>query len=199
MNPPLRTSLRRKFRALRRTLDASAQHNHAIQAARHFAVAGLLLCFDRFAIYWASDGELDTDPIARRLLAARKTVALPVVQSGRRLAFRRYHPATPLMSNRFGIPEPDPYAATPLAAAALDVVMLPLVAFDDRGNRLGMGGGYYDATLANRPRALRIGLAHELQRCDALPSRAWDVPLDAVITESGGRGFTMRGRRFFPE
>ena len=121
-----------------------------------------------------------------------------MVQRQRRLAFYRYTPATPIRTNRYGIAEPDPHAATFVATAILDAVLLPLVAFDARGHRLGMGGGYYDASLAARPRALRIGLAHAVQFCPALPARDWDVPLDAVLTERGGFSFTARARRFFP-
>jgi 5-formyltetrahydrofolate cyclo-ligase len=84
-----------------------------------------------------------------------------------------------------------------VATAILDVVLLPLVAFDAHGHRLGMGGGYYDASFAAQPHALRIGLAHTVQFCAALPVRDWDVPLDAVLTERGGFGFTPRARRFF--
>lgn len=171
---------------------------HAIAAARHFATARLTLCFDRFAVYLANDGELDAAPIVERLLAAGKLVALPVIGASRRLAFHRYRPDATLALNRYGIPEPDSMTTSRIAPATLDVVLLPLVAFDTAGHRLGMGGGYYDATFANQHGALRIGLAHALQRsADPLPQRPWDIPLDAVITEAGGRGFTIRGRRFF--
>jgi 5-formyltetrahydrofolate cyclo-ligase len=196
MNPP---ALRRQFRALRRALTPAQQRAHAIAAARHFATARLTLCFDRFAAYFANDGELDAAPIVERLLKAGKLVALPVVAAGRRLTFHRYHADTDLTLNRYGIPEPDAVATQRIVPATLDVVLLPLVAFDASGARLGMGGGYYDATLAKAHRALRVGLAHALQRSAALPQRAWDVPLDAVITEAGGYGFTIRGRRFFAE
>ena len=76
----------------------------------------------------------------------------------------------------------------------LDIVLLPLLAFDDRGNRLGMGGGYYDRLFASRlhrktKQPLRVGLAFDCQQAERLPMQAWDVPLHAVVTESGWRFF----------
>jgi 5-formyltetrahydrofolate cyclo-ligase len=199
MNPLSRAAARRKYRTLRRELSVQQQRSHADAVGRHFACARLMLCFNRFAVYAAADGEIDASPIAEQLLAAQKTVALPVVQRNRQLAFSRYTPDTPIRINRYRIAEPDPRGATPVAAASLDVVLLPLVAFDALGHRLGMGGGYYDASFAARPRALRIGLAHAVQFSASLPARDWDVPLDAVLTERGGFSFTARARRFFPQ
>jgi 5-formyltetrahydrofolate cyclo-ligase len=196
MSPPSRATLRRRYRDARRALSASEQRDHAQAVARRFATSGLMLCFKRFAVYAPSDGELDPSPIAEHLLAANKVVALPVVERSRQLSFYRYTSTTPIVRNRFDIPEPDTRSAIPVALAMLDVVLLPLVAFDDAGSRLGRGGGFYDATFAER-HTLRIGLAHELQHHPQLQHQHWDAPLDAVITDRAARGFTIRGRRFF--
>ena len=196
MSPPSRAALRRRYRDARRALSPSEQRDHAQAVARRFVVSGLMLCFKRFAAYAPSDGELDPSPIAEHLLASNKTVALPVVERSRQLSFYRYRSTTPIVRNRFDIPEPDTRRATQVALAVLDVVLLPLVAFDDAGARLGRGGGFYDATFGSRP-TLRVGIAHELQHHPQLQHQHWDVPLDAVITERAARGFTIRGRRFF--
>ena len=196
MNPLSRASIRRRYRAARNALTTSEQRQHAEHVARRFAVSRLMLCFRRFAVYAASDGELDPSPIAEHLLAANKIVTLPVVEPQRRLSFYRYRPETRLLRNQYNIPEPDTRSATYVPAAILDVVLLPLVAFDATGKRLGMGGGYYDATFTQRLRPLLIGLAHECQYHAELPHRSWDVPLDAVISEHAARAFTLRGRRF---
>jgi 5-formyltetrahydrofolate cyclo-ligase len=193
---PSLASLRRKFRAARRAIDANTQHLHAYAVARHFAASRLPLRSDRAAIYLANDGELDPTPIAQRLLAAGKTVALPVIGADRRLSFYRYEPHTSLLSNRYGIGEPDPRSARKIPVASLAVVFVPLVAFDAAGVRLGMGGGYYDATFAVHGRALLVGLAHEVQRHRQLPHRPWDVRLDIVITERGAAAFSPRGQRY---
>ena len=150
MSPPSAAALRRTKRSARRALTPSEQHSHARAVARHIAVSKLLLCFQRFAVYAPSDGELDPSPIADRLLAANKVVALPVVEHDRRLSFYRYRSDTPLVRNRFAITEPDTRAATYVPTTTLDVVLMPLVAFDNEGYRLGMGGGFYDATFSRR-------------------------------------------------
>lgn len=105
-----------------------------------------------------------------------------------------------MIVNRFGIPEPDRNAKR-LPSRLLSVVLLPLVGFDSDGNRLGMGGGFYDRTFgyaihssARRPRL--IGVAYECQRsADGLPRRPWDVPLDGVVTEAGLRLITRAGKQ----
>jgi len=94
-----------------------------------------------------------------------------------------------LLPNRFGIPEPPLKHRHIRMPWGLELILLPLVAFDSDCNRLGMGGGFYDRTLAylrhrccwRRPRL--IGVAHECQRVEGLPVNEWDVALDAVITE----------------
>ena len=100
--------------------------------------------------------------------------------------FRRYRPGEKLVANRFGIPEPPHRRGNTLSAKQLDVIFLPLVGFDAAGNRLGMGGGFYDRTLSQLParnRPLLAGLAHDVQRVDKLPVQRWDIPLDAVVTD----------------
>ncbi len=197
MDPPSRASLRRRYRAARRALTPKQQSEHARAVARRFATSRLMLTCRRFAVYLASDGEIDPSPITAHLLAANKVVALPVVERSRQLDFYRYDDDTSFVRNRFGIAEPDTRLARPMSARILDVVLMPLVAFDDAGNRLGRGGGYYDATFATRRYPLLIGIGHELQHHPVLQHQTWDVPLDAVITERAARGFTIRGRRFF--
>jgi len=196
MNPPSRATLRSSYRHARRALKPHEQRDHARAVARHFAASRLALAFDRFAIYWPSDGELDPRPLARRLLDAGKTVALPVIGTTRALSFYRYRDDARFVRNRFDIPEPDTRTGTKVPTRTLDVALLPLVAFDASGHRLGRGGGYYDATFGAHGRTLLIGLAHDVQRHAGLDERAWDVPLDGVITERGARGFTIRARRF---
>ena len=197
MNPASRAPVRRRYRAARRALSRIVQQQHAEAVARRFVASRVMLTFKRFAVYAPSDGELDPSPIADRLVTAHKIVALPVVERSRQMSFYRYDPDGPIVRNRFDIPEPDTGATALIPTAVLDVVLVPLVAFDDAGMRLGRGGGYYDSTFGARRHALLIGLAHELQHHDGLTHRQWDVPLDAVITERAARGFTIRGRRFF--
>ncbi len=139
-----------------------------------------------------ADGELSTVPLLARLVTTGKRVALPVVGKGGSMSLYRYRRHAPLVPNRFGIPEPAP-GAPYVAPLSVDVLLVPLVAFDGYGVRLGMGAGYYDRFLGRLPPSMRprlVGLAHEVQRSlDPLPFADWDVPLDGVITERGWQSF----------
>lgn len=161
--------------------------------ARHFFAAALHLKGRTVGLYLPNDGEVDTAPLLARLLRTRRRLVLPVVRGGRVLEFYRYRADTPLIVNRFGIPEPAP-GARYVPSLAVDLLLMPLVAFDDQGVRLGMGAGYYDRCLGRLPAGLRprlVGIAHEVQRSpDPLPAASWDVPLDGVLTERGWQAFS---------
>jgi 5-formyltetrahydrofolate cyclo-ligase len=187
-----RQALRRRFRRARRALASEVQTQHDLAIARHFFASGLATRADCIALYVANDGEVDLEPLALRLARVGKRLALPVVRSapGRspHLEFYRWAPGAAMMQNRYGILEPAPGAAF-VPALALGLVLVPLVAFDNHGTRLGMGSGFYDRFLGALPPSLRpyaVGVAHELQRSTAaLPKSDRDIPLDGVITEQG--------------
>ncbi len=183
-------TLRRQLRAARRALPPRVQHRHAESLAR---VLGRFLGHRRtrrLGAYWPADGEADPAPLLARPGARRWQPCLPVLgplPNRRRLWFVQQAPGSALEPNRFGIPEPRRGRRVPVWA--LDLILVPLVGFDADCHRLGMGGGYYDRTLAflkhrrHWRRPVLIGLAHECQHCATLAPRPWDVPLDAVATE----------------
>jgi 5-formyltetrahydrofolate cyclo-ligase len=147
----------------------------------------------RFAAYLTNDGEIDPLPMMRVLIQRKRRCFLPIIVPLRRplLRFGELKPNGRLKSNRFGILEPQVSPQASLKIGQLDWVFVPLVAFDRTGNRLGMGGGFYDATLdvlrhrrhGQRPRL--IGLAHEFQRVKSLNVDSWDVPLHGIVTDCG--------------
>lgn len=186
-----RRELRRDFRRARRALDHRRQTANARAVARHLQNSQLLLDGGRVAAYLPNqkDGELDSIPCVQRLWVMGRTVAVPVI--GRNAGFMdlyRFRPDTRLVLNRLGIAEPEP-GTLHVNVRSVAIMLMPLVAFDDSGTRLGMGGGFYDRFLGALPPALRprlIGLAHEAQRsAEPLPRDHWDIPLDGVITEAG--------------
>jgi 5-formyltetrahydrofolate cyclo-ligase len=133
--------------------------------------------------YWPIGSELDCRPALARLHAAGHALALPVAgQRGDRLVFRRWAPGEPLEQGPFGTFHPLPSAAV----AEADIVLVPLLAFDRRGHRLGYGAAYYDRTL-NGLRAGRTitawGLAFDEQEIDQVPAEPTDARLDGVITD----------------
>ena len=143
---------------------------------------------EHIAIYLSNDGEINTAAIISRLWTKGVNVYLPVLHpfSSGHLLFLHYLPNTPMKKNVFGISEPvlDKRLIAPVTQ--LDILCTPLVAFDRSGNRLGMGGGFYDRTLEpwfkSKITPKPIGLAHSCQYVDELPTEEWDIPLPKVIT-----------------
>ena len=181
-------ALRAEMRAQRRAISEAERTSMARSLARHLGNWLRLRRARKIAGYLANDAEMDPAPVLDLTRASGATVMLPVLHRGA-LWFLPYDRDTPLVVNRFGIPEPDVAAGRRCRASDLDLVLVPLVAFDSAGNRLGMGGGFYDRTFAymrnraywRRPRL--IGIAYEFQHLDHLPSHPWDVPLHGVATE----------------
>ena len=196
---PSRGHIRAAMRHSRRALPASERAGLADELARRVATTPVLRRARRIAGYLANDGEMDPEPLMWRALDRGKRLFLPVLH-GPRLWFKPLESDTRLALNRFGIPEPDAAARLRSPLLALDLVLVPLVAFDAGGLRLGMGGGFYDRTFAARrhrshlERHRLIGVAYELQRVEDLPSAPWDVPLDGVVTENGLEWFPTRRR-----
>ena len=188
-----RNTLRRALRAQRNTLSAAQQLRAAQQLATRLATQPLFRVSRRIAVYLPNDGEIDPVPLMTRIWKMNKTCYLPILSrlTHDRLWFAPFTPDTPLTRNRFGIFEPLTPARNRISAQDLDLILMPLVAFDTQGNRLGMGGGFYDKSLAflRTRRVWRkphlIGLAHDFQRVDKLTASAWDVPLQAVATDGG--------------
>jgi 5-formyltetrahydrofolate cyclo-ligase len=187
----LRADMRAEMRAKRRALPSHARASASRQFARILRRANLLRPGRRIAVYVAHDSEADPSAIVRVARRNRCELYLPAIADyrRRRMEFHRYAIDTHLRPNRYGIAEPERSAASRIAARHLDLVLVPLVAVDAHGTRMGTGAGFYDRCLQHlragrrwrRPKL--IGLCYELQRVAQLDARAWDVPLDALLTE----------------
>ncbi|MEM8766439.1 MAG: 5-formyltetrahydrofolate cyclo-ligase [Pseudomonadota bacterium] len=198
---------RHALRRARRHLTPSEQRSHATAVSRHVSRSGLLNLAGNIGAYLANhrDGELDTGPLLSRLWAMGKPVSCPVTErrsAGSVMHFYRLAPGTAIDRARFGLDEPRTFgtgAGTYTHPLSLSLLFTPLVGFDDAGQRIGMGAGYYDRYLGRITPSLRplvIGLAHEAQRAKTLLAAApWDVPLDGVVTEAGWQPFSPRARR----
>ena len=175
--------LRRILRARRRDIAAAQARRASEQVAAHVGSSRDWNRARHIGLYLPNDGELDPTPIARRAWSADKRVYLPVVH-GQALSFVAWRPDTPLTPNRFRIPEPE---GAPVEPRQLELLFLPLVGWSGAGERLGMGGGFYDRFLAGVGAAslLTVGLAYECQREDSLTGlrEPWDVALHAIVTE----------------
>ncbi|WP_460231016.1 5-formyltetrahydrofolate cyclo-ligase [Aurantivibrio plasticivorans] len=183
-----RKNLRQKLRMQRRTLTTHQQLQAAIELDRLVSRQPVFLHARRIALYLANDGEIDPSLLWKRALGMDKQCFLPVLDPHHAgtLKFAPYDAESSLDNNRFGIPEPT---TEPIATETLDIVFMPLVGFDHWGQRLGMGGGFYDRTFAFKAdqaegeKPLLIGLAHQCQEVDRLPVESWDIPLDGIISD----------------
>ena len=181
----LRNQLRQQIRKTRANLTALQQQ----QAENSITQQALALIEARnaqhIALYVSFDGEISTDKLIKTLWAQDKHVYLPVLHpfNPNHLLFLRYLPDTPMLKNKFGIWEPKLNVQNVLPLEELDILFTPLVAFDKQGNRLGMGGGFYDRTLQNWQNSsfIPVGLAHQCQQVEQLPTEAWDVPLHRIL------------------
>jgi len=188
-----RSDLRREMRDRRRALGDAQRARLSECAAACFSRLRQFRSAQHVACYLPNDGELDPTPLMALAWAMGKRVYLPVLSHLRsdHLLFAPYAPGDALRENRFGIPEPVVSLRHMIDVKALDLVLTPLVAFDGQGNRLGMGGGFYDrsfAFLRRRRHWLKphlVGMAYGFQRVDELEHQRWDVPLQGVVTERG--------------
>lgn len=193
-------SLRRELRAARRALTPAEQRQHAIRLTQTLGRHPAFLNARRLAAYWPEDGEIDPLPLVRLAHTRHKQCHLPVLRShpSKKLWFVHYRPAEPLTKNAYGIPEPRLRNRRIHLPWALDLLLVPLVGFDARCNRMGMGGGWYDRTLAylrqrtRWRRPLLVGVAHACQYVEMLSANPWDVPLDLVVTEE--RFYLRKGK-----
>ncbi len=142
------------------------------------------------AVYRAMGREIDLASIVARAWLDQKQVYLPVVRRGKALEFYRFTVSTQLIRSRFGIEQPPTIFENRIAVESLDLVVCPLVGFDHRCHRLGMGAGYYDRTFAfvvenDKTMPFLVGVAYEAQRVPILPIDEFDIPLTKIVTENG--------------
>lgn len=176
-------SLRQTMRYMRRQIHPEQAQDAAIHAAEKLLELDELDGVTTVALYTAVDGELSTLEIARRLRQQGVSLVYPRITQGQRtLSFCRVDDPSELVPGAYGIPEPSA-TAEPVRLADVGLFVIPGLAFDRHGRRLGSGKGCYDASLARLP-AFRVGLAFQQQIVDQVPSTDHDLLMDALITES---------------
>ena len=161
--------------AMEQAGDAAAQHLISWLEGKEMLTPEL-----RVALYWPMRGEVPVAPLQRQLQALGCMTLLPEVLPGKQdMLFRYWDGTPPLHRDAFGLPCTDEEALAP------QLVILPLLAFDGQGHRLGYGAGCYDRALTAMPDALAVGLAYSWQQVKLMPREAHDQPLDAVVTDCG--------------
>jgi 5-formyltetrahydrofolate cyclo-ligase len=183
--------LRKDLRSKRLAIDIETRQAAALAAVNLFIEQPLFKKSMHFACYLPHGGEFDVMPLMQMIWRAQKNCYLPVLSGEKEnfLQFIAYRDNDVLQTNRHHILEPEYNKSLEIAAADIDVVLVPLTAFDSNGYRLGSGGGYYDRSFAflhsvQRPhQPYLIGVGYADQQVDDLPHDEWDVKLDGVLTE----------------
>ncbi len=186
-----RPQLRRLLRKARRALNRADQRRAAQGLYRQLAQNPLFRRARHVSLYLPMDGEIDPRLLLKEAQRRGKATYLPVLSPWPRtkMVFQRVRPGDRFKPNRFRIPEPRINSRQQRKIWALDLILMPLVGFDDQGGRLGMGGGFYDRSLAYQARRkawrkpLLLGLAHECQKVEKLTVASWDVPLQGTVSD----------------
>lgn len=187
------TEIRNDIRRRRLSLDHVEVSRLSKCIAEHVKRSDIIQPMQHVACYLSIKNEPSCSDIISLMWHKDCQVYLPVIdqpESGH-MQFADYHSESLLKPNRFHIDEPVSPKHVVLPEA-LDIIFLPLVAFDDSGNRLGNGAGYYDKTLAAcrySKKPLRIGVAYSFQQVEHLEKKPWDVELHGVVTEKGVNWF----------
>jgi len=201
-----RSQLRRQLRRARRNLTPLQQRKASQKLLQQLAQHPLFRRSRHIAFYLANDGEIDPAALMEQARRMGKHCYLPVLSEwpANRMNFQRLVSGQRWTRNRFGIREPQPNRSLQARPWRLDLVLMPLVGFDEQGNRLGMGGGFYDRTFAYLRRRRHwtgpqlLGLAHACQKVEQLPAASWDIPLNGIVSDQ--QLFLLRGadRRLTP-
>jgi 5-formyltetrahydrofolate cyclo-ligase len=197
-----RDVLRQEIRYQRSLLSADQQAEQSLLLSKRLIKEQVVKGVKHIAIYLANDGELNTQPFIDWCWQNNITVYLPVIHpfSKNNLLFLKYAETSILVKNKYGILEPKLNVQDIITVAQLDIIFTPLVAFDTYGNRLGMGGGFYDRTLSawyaqyqqnKQAKPLPIGLAHDCQKVNTIPFESWDIPLPKIITPTTSYNFDI--------
>ena len=187
-----RQELRQDFYRKRKALSKNDQYQAALQLTKIVAESSCFQQSQKIAFYQAVRGEID--PLSLLQLASEqgKHCYLPLLNpiQNNQLCFSHYQIGEKLIANRYKILEPEYQPEKIILPAELELVLVPLVAFDSKGNRLGSGAGYYDRTFnfllsAQSPtKPFLLGIAYAWQKLEELPIEPWDVPLNAVATDT---------------
>lgn len=185
----LKSRLRKKIRDLRRNLGA-AEKQAMDSAINRFLTTYIVESRPQtVAAFWPFDGEPDLLPALDLLEREGILVALPVIgdlSGGPSMIFRQWSSGTVMKNNYYGIPEP--VGTAEILLPNMDLMLLPLVGWDESGGRLGMGAGFYDRALqpfGQSDSPLRMGVAYRLQKVARVPAEPWDIRLHMVLSESG--------------
>ena len=179
----VKRELRTRMKAVRRALPKVARAARAEAIVERVAALEAFGAAEVVAVFVAVRGEVDLAGLVARARSAQKRIALPRVDPDRgEVTLCEVHGEDPLVTGAFGIPEPSP-EAHPLPGEAIDLILVPALAVDPRGHRIGYGGGFYDRLLPTLPRAIRCAVAYDFQLLAEVPDVPGDARVHWVVTD----------------
>lgn len=178
-----KATIRSQLQSARKQLTPAEAEQHSQATIKHITASTFWADANHVAIYLPCGGEIDLRPL---LDVSAKHFYLPSIK-GQHMQFQRWHHKLAINPHRFGMQQPD--FINELPPAKLDLCLMPLVGFDGSGNRLGMGGGFYDRYFEHNDHTTLAGVAHQCQQVDSLPVDSWDVKLHHIFTEQGHHEF----------
>lgn len=183
MSDIIKQALRKTHYEIRKKLSRSFQQSASRKICTTIAALDQYRYAKKIALYFSKNNEVDLDSIWQSAPLHGKICCFPSIDDDFSLSFLPATPASIFSDNRYGIKEPLVEREQALALQTLDIMFLPLVAFDGFGTRLGMGAGCYDRTLAEKRPALLVGVAYDIQKVPYIHKEPWDISVDVVITE----------------
>lgn len=180
----VKKALRDTMKQIRSKISVSYRATASHQICTHIRSLEQYRYAKRIALYFSVNNEIDLNDIWNSAPLQGKFCYFPAINEEQlTLSFLPATPATPFKKNRYGIPEPDVSHDLAIPAEELDLILMPLLAFDVRCTRLGSGAGYYDRTFENKTNCALFGVAYQFQRVDYIQPHSWDIPLNAVVTQ----------------
>lgn len=172
---------------MRSLIPVSYRQEAALKAAALFSQLSLFKQSKHIACYLATQDEFDGSFLLESIWEAQKNAYIPIIKKEHTLQFVRYQPGEALQPNRYTILEPVNVSEI-IIPEDLDCVLMPLLAYDRKGHRLGTGGGYYDRTFSflkasTHKKPTMLGVAYTVQQADFIPIDPWDMVMDGVVTE----------------
>lgn len=183
MSDQFKIAMRNTIKEVRSKVSTSYRSTSSNQICTRIRALEQYRHAKNIALYFAINGEIELDSLWNSAPLQGKFCYFPALNDNLTLSFLPATPATPFKNNRYGIPEPDVSFDLAIDVEELDLMIVPLVAFDMRCTRLGMGAGYYDRTLEKKKPKHLFGVAFQFQQVDFIDPQPWDIPLDAVITQ----------------
>lgn len=185
MNPSSRVIIRKKMQDMRLHVPQEQQKKAALCIGQHIHASPLYQQAQHIAFYYPMRGEVNLDWLWKSAQQEEKYIYFPIMQADQTLQFFLTHDKTVFQKNKCSVLEPIIGEESPIPIDVLELILVPLLAFDQDKNRLGMGAGYYDKTLVNASNPQCLGIGYDFQRVDHIDAMPWDIPLHWVVTEAG--------------